>query len=136
MLENQPVFLCCDGCKKQAQDHPQETLAKVQKLKQGKSGSAGGASSPPAAQKKDPEAKIKAALAKLSDADRSLASEQKFCVVLPKNRLGSMGPPVKIDINGRPVFLCCEGCRDDALADPEATLKKAATLKLSQAGGK
>jgi hypothetical protein len=124
MLDNQPVFLCCDGCKKQAQDHPQETLAKVQKLKEGKSRSSGDATAPPAAQKKDPEAKIQAALAKLSDTDRNLAAEQRFCVVLPKNRLGSMGTPVKLDINGKPVFLCCEGCRDDALADPEATLKK------------
>jgi Cu(I)/Ag(I) efflux system membrane fusion protein len=133
MLENQPVFLCCDGCKKQAQDHPQETLAKVQKLKEGKSPSSGGATPPPAAQKKDPEAKIQAALAKLSEADRILVSEQKFCVVLPKNRLGSMGPPVKIDINGKPVFLCCEGCRDNALADPEATLKKVESLKTASA---
>ncbi len=129
MLDDQPVFLCCDGCKKQAQDHPQETLAKVQKLKEGKSRSSGGATAPPAAQKKDPEAKILAALAKLSDTDRNLAAEQRFCVVLPKNRLGSMGPPVKLDIDGKPVFLCCEGCRDDALADPEATLKKVESLK-------
>jgi hypothetical protein len=134
MLENQPVFLCCDGCKKQAQDNPKETLAKVRKLKEPHSHSPG--TSPhgmPAAQKKDPEAKIQAALAKLSDTDRNLAAEQRFCVVLPKNRLGSMGTPVKLDINGKPVFLCCEGCRDDALADPEATLKKVESLKTASA---
>ena len=134
MLENQPVFLCCDGCKKQAQDHPQETLAKVQKLKEPRSHSPG--TSPhtaPAAQKKDPEAKIQAALGELSDTDRKLAVEQRYCVVLTKNRLGSMGAPVKIEIEGKPVFLCCEGCRDDALADPKATLKKVESLKTASA---
>jgi hypothetical protein len=133
MLENQPVFLCCDGCKKQAQEHPQETLAKVQKLKEGKSRSSGDATVPPAAQKKDPEAKIQAALGELSDTDRKIAVEQRYCVVLTKNRLGSMGAPVKIEIEGKPVFLCCEGCRDDALADPAATLKKVESLKTASA---
>jgi hypothetical protein len=134
MLENQPVFLCCEGCRKQAQEHPQETLAKVAKLKEPPVHSPGDAPRPPpAAQKKDPEAKIQAALAKLSDADRALAAEQRFCVVLPKNRLGSMGTPVKLDVKGQPVFLCCEGCRDDALADPEATLRKAESLKTASA---
>ena len=54
---------------------------------------------------KDPEAKILAALAKLSEADRNLAAQQRFCVVLPKSRLGSMGTPVKLDVNGKTVFL-------------------------------
>ena len=134
MLENEPVFLCCEGCKKQAQEHPQETLANVAKLKEPPVHSPGDAPRPPpTAQKKDPEAKIQAAFAKLSDADRVLAAEQRFCVVLPKNRLGSMGTPVKLDINGQPVFLCCEGCRDDALADPEATLRKVESLKTASA---
>lgn len=136
MLDNQPVFLCCDGCKKAAENNPQETLAKVKKLTGGRSPSTG--SSPPsvpAAQRKDPETKIKAALAKLSDADRSLALEQRFCVVLPKSRLGSMGTPIRVTVAGQPVFLCCEGCREAALADPEMTLKKAATLKDSPSGG-
>jgi len=127
VIDNQPVFLCCDGCTKEAQDNPQETLAKVKKLKEPRSPVA----SPPVASaaKKDPEAKIKAALAKLPEADQVLAAEQRFCVVLPKSRLGSMGTPVKVTVAGQTVFLCCEACRDEALADPDATLKKAASLK-------
>src|SRR5579872_5699782 len=135
VIENQPVFLCCDGCKKAAQDNPQETLAKVKKLKESSSPGRSPQSAP-TAEKKDPEAKIQAALAKLSEEDRSIAMQQRFCVVLPKSRLGSMGTPVKLDVNGKTVFLCCEGCRDEALADPDATVKKAETLKVSQSGGK
>ncbi len=135
VIENQPVFLCCDGCKKAAQDNPKETLATVKKLKGARSPGASPQSSR-SAEKKDPETKIKAALAKLSEEDRNLALKQRYCVVLPKSRLGSMGTPVKLTVADQTVFLCCEGCRDEALADPDATLKKAATMRLSKAEGK
>ncbi len=39
-------------------------------------------------------------------------------------------------IDGQPVFVCCEGCREDALADPKATLSKAAELKKATAAAK
>jgi hypothetical protein len=32
-------------------------------------------------------------------------------------------------IEGQSVFLCCEGCKDDAVKDPQATLAKVAALK-------
>jgi Cu(I)/Ag(I) efflux system membrane fusion protein len=35
-----------------------------------------------------------------------------------------MGTPPKVDVNGRTVFLCCEGCRARLLADPEKYLAK------------
>jgi Cu(I)/Ag(I) efflux system membrane fusion protein len=137
ILENQPVFLCCDGCRKQAQESPQETLEKVKKLKEGSARSSATTAEAPAAKpNSDREKKIEAALAKLSDTDRKLAVEQRFCVILPKSRLGSMGTPVKLELNGKAVFLCCEGCRDDAEANPEETIKKAESLKAASAGAK
>jgi hypothetical protein len=75
------------------------------------------------AAKDDP---VTAARAELSPADRRLVEAQEFCPVMPKNRLGCMGKPFKVLVKGRPVFLCCEGCRDAALADPDKTL---ATVK-------
>jgi Cu(I)/Ag(I) efflux system membrane fusion protein len=67
--------------------------------------------------------KHRAALATLSAEDRLLAERQVICPVtgLP---LGSMGTPPKVDVNGRTVFLCCEGCRARLLADPEKYLAK------------
>jgi hypothetical protein len=59
---------------------------------------------------------------RLSAEDRQLVNEQEWCVVSTDERLGAMGPPVRIEVNGVPVFLCCEGCRKKALADPERTL--------------
>ena len=32
--------------------------------------------------------------------------------------LGSMGTPIKVDVSGTPVFICCEGCRESLLAEP------------------
>jgi hypothetical protein len=45
------------------------------------------------------------------------------------NRLGAMGVPFKVMVNGRPVFLCCSGCEAEALAHPARTLAKVDDLK-------
>ena len=49
--------------------------------------------------------------------------------ILQSNKLGSMGPPVKLTIEGQSVFLCCDGCKDAATENPAATLAKVAALK-------
>jgi hypothetical protein len=77
----------------------------------------------------DPEAEIDAALGRLSADDRALAAAQRYCAVLPESRLGSMGVPVKLVIDTRTVFVCCDGCRRRALADPRATLDAVERLK-------
>ncbi|MDB5309959.1 MAG: hypothetical protein JWO38_4161 [Gemmataceae bacterium] len=68
---------------------------------------------------KSVEKAVAAGLDKLSPADRKAAEAQKFCAVQDTIRLGSMGTPVKVTVNGKDVFLCCEGCRDAALKDLE-----------------
>lgn len=75
------------------------------------------------------EAKFAEAIAKLPEEDRAAATAQKFCAVENKNRLGSMGMPFKVTIEDKPVFLCCEGCKDEALKDSQATLAKVEELK-------
>jgi hypothetical protein len=77
----------------------------------------------------DEEADIKSALAQLPAADRQAAEAQKFCAINNKNRLGSMGEPVKVMIDGQPVFLCCSHCEKAALKDKEKTLAKVKELK-------
>ena len=71
------------------------------------------------------EKEVAANLAKLSPADRKAAEAQKTCAVQEGVRLGSMGPPVKVTVKGKEVFLCCAGCRTPALKDPDKTLKTA-----------
>lgn len=77
------------------------------------------------------------AIAQLSEADRELAATQKVCPVAGF-ALGSMGIPVRAEVNGEVVFLCCEGCRDGLMAEPDrylALLQEAKTnpdiLKIS-----
>jgi hypothetical protein len=131
-IDGQVVFLCCKGCKKGALANPKKTLAKVAELLRGNHG----ASPPPEVSSPDvpndrAEVEIQSELAKLSEPDRKAAIAQRFCVVAKDSRLGSMGPPEKLVINGQTVFLCCEGCKEEALAEPDKTL---ATLKMLTEG--
>ncbi len=59
----------------------------------------------------------------LSSVEQEFAQQQKTCPVtdLP---LGSMGPPIKVMVEGHQVFICCEGCRDKLLAEPAKYLAK------------
>jgi hypothetical protein len=66
---------------------------------------------------------ITAAMAELDDADRTAALAQKICPVSDEP-LGSMGTPLKVDVAGRTVFICCDGCRDSLLKEPEKFLAK------------
>ena len=86
-----------------------------------------------AADKDKEEAEIRAELAKLPPEDRKLAEQQRWCVIEDDNRLGEMGPPIKLMIKGQPVFICCKGCRKQAEADPDKTLAKVKELKAKAA---
>lgn len=67
--------------------------------------------------------KMKASLAKLSPEDTASAEEQHICPVTGE-MLGTMGAPKKIEVNGQQVWICCDGCKDKLLADPEKYLAK------------
>lgn len=111
-IEGKPVFLCCADCKKGALENPKATLAKVEKLK-----------------------KVNVALSKLAPADRQIAETQRFCAVQSKSDLGAMGTPLKVMLEGKPVFLCCGGCKKSALANPKATLATVEKLKAAHGHG-
>ena len=38
--------------------------------------------------------------------------------------LGTMGAPLKIDVNGQQVWICCDACKDKLLASPDEYLAK------------
>jgi hypothetical protein len=76
-----------------------------------------------------PTDEVAAERAKLSPDDRALVEAQEWCVISSDERLGSMGPPIKLDVKGQAVFICCKGCKRKAEADPDKTLAKVAELK-------
>jgi hypothetical protein len=96
--------------------------------KGGVSAAPGGGASEKADEKAKEEAEIKDNLAELSPEDRKLAEAQKYCV-MSNERLGTMGPPVKILVKDQPVFLCCGACKKDALKNPDETLAKVTKAK-------
>src|SRR4029453_7150121 len=115
-LDGETVFLCCPGCKSQAEANPKKTATRVKELRSQPPPSSPKPESPKlpntggsTAKLDAQEQKIHAELAKLAPADRQLAVAQRFCATIADSRLGSMGPPVKIMLDGQPVFLCCEG---------------------------
>lgn len=69
------------------------------------------------------------AMEELSPEDRKEAEDQRFCAVMKTSQLGSMGAPLKLDVKGQLVFVCCAGCKSKALKNPDETLATVATLK-------
>lgn len=128
-VSGQPVFVCCPACEQQALAVPDATLRKIAARK-GKKAAPGQSPTPSArGSSPDAETKIRGALAKLDASDRQRAQLQRFCVILTDSRLGSMGVPIKLDIDGQSVFVCCAGCKSAALAKPQTTLDTAQKLR-------
>ena len=75
------------------------------------------------------ESDVALAMAELSPDDRKEAEAQKFCAVMNTSLLGSMDAPLKLDVKGQPVFVCCAGCKSKALKNPDETLATVAKLK-------
>lgn len=79
------------------------------------------------------EKKVAAALSELPKDDQKLAKSQRFCVNLTHSRLGSMGTPMKVMVDGKPVFVCCPGCKAAAIKGGAKTVKTAEKLRDSTA---
>lgn len=127
ILDGQPVFVCCKGCVEEAQADPIRARKRADELR------SKGPSKPTAPKPSKEEEKIRNALAKLPPADRALAEAQKICPVTDEP-LGVMGVPVKVMVKGRPVFVCCKGCDEEALDKPVETLKKVDARKAKPLG--
>lgn len=127
-LEGRTVFVCCPACKAKALKDPAAILEKVDKRLQQSSASPSSQESLSKA-----EQEIATELNRLSKEDRARAEKQRFCPVADDSRLGSMGVPVKIMIDGETIFLCCEGCEEGAQADTSATLKRVRELRSGKA---
>ena len=106
MIEGKPVFLCCKACVEDAQKDGAATVKTVEKLRDST-----------------------ATLAKLPMDERMAVEAQKYCAVVNTSFLGSMGAPIKLVLDGKPVYLCCGGCTKKAQANPAATLAKVEELK-------
>ncbi len=69
------------------------------------------------------EHSIPEGLVKLNDADRASALAQKDCPVSGEP-LGSMGTPLKLQVNDQSIWICCDGCEGKLKKDPDKYLAK------------
>ena len=67
--------------------------------------------------------KMTEALADFPAEDRESAMKQHFCPVSGQ-MLGTMGEPERVDVSGQSVWICCDGCKDKLLAEPDKYLAK------------
>jgi hypothetical protein len=74
------------------------------------------------------KAKLPVIEAAIGKDDKALIERQKVCPVSGE-KLGGMGDPVKLLVDGHPVYLCCEGCVAKVKHDPETYLRKALKLQ-------
>ena len=74
-------------------------------------------------------AKELAEIQQLPDAEQALAIEQVICPVT-EYKLGSMGVPKKVEVDGSLIFICCEACREDVVSKPDVQVAKIAEYKL------
>jgi membrane fusion protein, copper/silver efflux system len=134
-IQGEPIFVCCKNCVKQAMADPAATSNRAGQLRDQKKAGDKADGRPGAQEPTAPPAapsqreKIEAALAKLSPDDRKAAQLQKECAISHGSQLGSMGVPIKLTIKGESVFVCCEACQEEAMADEGAALKRARRLR-------
>lgn len=129
-LEGREVFICCPACKSKATKDPAATLKKVDKLiEESEVPALPAFEVQPQSKEEKEEQEISVELAKLSKDDRLLAEKQRFCPISKESRLGSMGMPVKLMLDGEAVFLCCEGCEDAAKKRAAETAKLVRELR-------
>ena len=68
------------------------------------------------------DADIRASLAQLSPEDQQLAEQQKYCPMMEGVRLGEMGRPYKVTVQGVSMFVCCKSCVRAAQNEPDRAL--------------
>lgn len=69
------------------------------------------------------ETEVDEAFTKLSPQDREAALAQKICPVSDQ-ALGSMGTPIKVTVEDRDIFVCCQGCVDELKSKFDEYAKK------------
>lgn len=81
-----------------------------------------------AAPSPDLDPAVRWALSELSDEERTLAIAQRICPVTDL-QLGSMGVPPQVEVRGEVIYICCEGCRDSLMGNPDKYIARLADAR-------
>lgn len=104
MVKGKPLFICCAGCKSKVEATPDQYLAKFYGAK---------------------GEQVRPGVFKATLADTKAIAAQKVCPVMDES-LGGMGTPLKVDVKGKAVFICCAGCAKKLTAEPDKYLQQLA----------
>lgn len=110
VVNGQPLYVCCKGCIDKVQMNPETYLGKL----------AG-----PKSASRPAQGQPRVVVAKTTSADQSKISAQRLCPVMDQ-RLGGHGTPIKLLVDGRPLFVCCRGCIKKVERSPDHYVRKAA----------
>lgn len=102
------MFVCCEDCVREVEQHPEVYLRKMAASTQNDS-------FPP------PQARI--AVSRATRADIAAVKAQGYCPVM-NQPLGNRETPVKVEIDGRPLYVCCKDCVTKVETNPDLYLAK------------
>lgn len=115
VIDGRPLFVCCEGCIDKAVQNRDFFFS-------GAAGTAVGTpTEPPPSQPAPPQRNITVNYA--AAADQPAIQAQRVCPVM-NQPLGEHGIPIKIIVDGQPVFVCCQGCVGQVQQNPEQYLLK------------
>ncbi|GIW99229.1 MAG: hypothetical protein KatS3mg111_2562 [Pirellulaceae bacterium] len=104
MVDGKPLMVCCAGCRQKAEANGSTYLAKYY-APVGK--------------------EVRPGVFEATLADAEAIAAQGSCPVMDEP-LGGMGTPLKVNVRGNSVYLCCAGCAKRLTAEPDAYLEKLA----------
>jgi YHS domain-containing protein len=104
VVNGKPLFICCAGCKSKVESSPDQYLAKFYGAK---------------------GEEVRPGVFKATLADTKAIAAQKVCPVMDEP-LGGMGTPLKVDVKGKAVFICCAGCAKKLAAESDKYLQQLA----------
>ncbi|MFQ5733589.1 MAG: hypothetical protein ACE5KM_16750 [Planctomycetaceae bacterium] len=97
IVNGKPVYVCCKGCTNALKANPQKYFARL--------------------------ASFTPMPLRATKADAAAIARQKMCPVMDE-KLGSMGKPWKVRVNGQDVYVCCKGCIKFLQKNPKKYLAK------------
>ena len=102
IVGDQPVFVCCEGCIAEVSSRPHHFVEKTVSIM---------ASRP------------RIAVLRPTPSDDAAIRDQATCPVT-NQPLGDHGQPLKVVIDGQPIFVCCKGCVNKLRQQPDQHLSK------------
>lgn len=115
LIDGRPIFVCCKGCIEKVARDPGPYFEKLAKIA-------------PTNRQGPPQRQVVATWA--AEADRANVQAQAVCPVMDQP-LGDHGTPIKMQINDRSVFVCCQGCVRKVEQNPDYYLQKVAQARRS-----